>query len=198
MSWSDVETGRSPPGSEGRFRSVPSKASVEEPPPSNADAVTAPSRTSVCASSKFVIPTLYPARRPSATTMTMRPSASWPTAVRGWRGASWLEVNASCARKTGLPSRTRTGPPPTACAIPVHSGRKMSRSVKLVPTGDSSTRRWAAVPRATSTAPPGGIGVPPPPRISVTGPTRSAFGVVGGSGRITTSAVPGWTGVATP
>ena len=32
MSWSEVETGRSPPGSDGRFSSVPSKASVVEPP----------------------------------------------------------------------------------------------------------------------------------------------------------------------
>ena len=35
-----------------------SKASDEEPPPSKAEPVTAPSRTMVCASSKLVIPTL--------------------------------------------------------------------------------------------------------------------------------------------
>ena len=33
----------------------------------------------------------------------MRPSASWPTAVRGARGPSWLVVNSSPARKTGGP-----------------------------------------------------------------------------------------------
>ena len=58
MSWSAFETGRSPPRSDGRLSSLPSKASEEEPPPSKAEPVTAPSRTIVCASSKFVIPTL--------------------------------------------------------------------------------------------------------------------------------------------
>src|SRR5918994_1494418 len=133
MSWSAFETGRSPPRSDGRLSNLPSKASEDEPPPSNAEPVTAPSRTIVCASSKLVIPTLYPGRRPSATTISTRPSASWPTPVRGLRGASWLEVNASWARNTGPPPRTSTGPPPTAFVIPVHSGRKMRRSVSVVP-----------------------------------------------------------------
>ena len=76
------------------------------------------------------------------TTISTRPSASWPTPVRGLRGASWLEVNASWARKTGPPLRTSTGPPPTAFVTPVHSGRKISRRVRNVPTGDSSSSRW--------------------------------------------------------
>ena len=37
MSWSEVEIERSPPGSEGRLSSDPSKASVVEPPASSAD-----------------------------------------------------------------------------------------------------------------------------------------------------------------
>ena len=133
------------------------------------------------------------------TTISTRPSASWPTPVRGLRGASWLEVNASCARKTGPPLRTSTGPPPTAFVTPVHSGRKISRTVRIVPDGrllEPAAR--PAVPRATSTAPPCGIAVPPPQATWITGPTRSVFGVVGGKGEITTSVTPGWTGVAGP
>ncbi len=132
------------------------------------------------------------------TTISTRPSASWPTPVRGLRGASWLEVNASWARKTGPPLRTSTGPPPTAFVTPVHSGRKISRTVRNVPTGDSSRSRWPAVPRATSTAPPCGIAVPPPEATWTTGPTRSVFGAVGGKGETTTSVTPGWAGVAGP
>ena len=90
----------------GRFSSDPSKAIVVEPPPSSAMPVTAPSRTSVCASSKLVIPTEYPGWRPSTATRMMRPSASWPRPVRGARGESWLVVNASPARNTGAPLRT--------------------------------------------------------------------------------------------
>ena len=41
-STSPVEIDRSPPGSEGRFSSLPSKASVEEPPESRAEAVPEP------------------------------------------------------------------------------------------------------------------------------------------------------------
>ena len=44
----------------------------------------------------------------------MRPSASWPTALRGARGVSWLVVKSSPARKTAAPSRTIWGPPPIA------------------------------------------------------------------------------------
>ena len=63
--------------------------------------VTAPRRTSAWASSKFVSPTLYPGCRPSTATRTMRPSARCPTAERGARWPSWLDVNFSLARNTG-------------------------------------------------------------------------------------------------
>jgi hypothetical protein len=33
----------------------------------------------------------------------MRPSASWPTALRAVRASSWSGVNCSFARKTGRP-----------------------------------------------------------------------------------------------
>ena len=45
---------------DGEFSTVSSNASVDEPPPSSAIPRTAPRRWSVCASSKFVIPTEYP------------------------------------------------------------------------------------------------------------------------------------------
>ena len=54
---SPVEIRRSAP-SEGRFSSLPSNAIVVEPPPSSAEAVTAPSCIIASASSKFVTPTL--------------------------------------------------------------------------------------------------------------------------------------------
>ena len=132
------------------------------------------------------------------TTISTRPSASWPTPVRGLRGASWLEVNASWARKTGPPLRTSTGPPPTAFVTPVHSGRKISRSVTFVPDERLLGQPLRpAVPRATRTAPPCGIGVPPragdldhgPDEVGVR--RRSA-----GRAKITASVTPDWTGVA--
>ena len=52
---SAVEIARS--GPDGLLSRFPSNAIVVEPPLSNAIPVTAPSRTSACASSKFVIPT---------------------------------------------------------------------------------------------------------------------------------------------
>ena len=99
-------------------------------------------------------------------------------------------MNASFARKTGPPFRTSTGPPPTAFMIPVHSGRRITRIATVVPTGASSASRCAAVPRATSTAPPAGIGVGPDPVTWVTGPNRSVLGVAGGNGAITAWVVP--------
>ena len=56
MTSSASDTSRSPPVSDGRLRSRPSNAIVEEPPASSADAVTTPSRSMLWASSKFVIP----------------------------------------------------------------------------------------------------------------------------------------------
>ena len=70
---SAVEIRRSLP-SEGRLSSVPSNAIVVDPPLSSAIPVTAPSRTSAWASSKFVSPTLYPGWRPSIASRTIRPS----------------------------------------------------------------------------------------------------------------------------
>ena len=58
MSWSAVETGRSPPRSEAVEQLPVEGEREDDPPPSKAEPVTAPSRTIVCASSKFVIPTL--------------------------------------------------------------------------------------------------------------------------------------------
>ena len=134
-----VEIGRS--GSEGRLRSVPSKAIVAEPPLSSAIPVTAPSRTSAWASSKFVIPIEYPGWRPSTVTRIILPSASWPTALRGARGPSWLVVKISPALKIGAPSRTICGPPPIAETMSGQSGLRLSWVVTICPTGASAVRR---------------------------------------------------------
>ena len=162
--------------------------------------VTAPRRTSACASSKFVIPTEYPGWRPSTATRMMRPSASWPIALRGARGPSWLVVKSSPARKTAAPSRTICGPPPIAATTPGQSGLKTRRDVTSCPTGASAvSAAAAAAPFATSTAPPGGIGTGAAPvRISVTGATRSAFGVAAGNGKRISAVAPATAGVAGP
>jgi hypothetical protein len=70
--------------------------------------------------------------------------------------------------------------------------------VTFVPIGASSASFWPAVPRATSTAPPTGIGVPAPFPIAITGPTRSVFGVAGGNGDSTAVTAPDCGGVVAP
>ena len=89
---------------------VPSKAIVEEPPPSNCMAWTAPRRIIVSAISYVVIPTEYPGCRPSTTTIKIRPSASWPTAVRGCRREIWYAVNASLRPEDWLAVSYEQGP----------------------------------------------------------------------------------------
>ncbi|RDI73210.1 hypothetical protein Gocc_3005 [Gaiella occulta] len=129
----------------------------------------------------------------------MRPSASWPTPVRAVRGPSWLEVNASPARNTGAPSRTIWGPPPMAETTPGQSGLKMRRAVTVEPTAASAVSAAADEPRATSTAPPAGIGTAPPSaRVSTTGACRSAFGTAAGKGNRITATDPGSAGVCGP
>ena len=194
---SAVEIGRS--GSDGRFRSVPSNAIVAEPPLSSAIPVTAPSRTSAWASSKFVIPIEYPGWRPSTVTRIILPSASWPTALRGARGPSWLVVKISPALKIGAPSRTICGPPPIAETMSGQSGLRLSWVVTICPTGASAVSAAAAAPTATRTAPPGGIGTAAPPvRSSTTGAWRSVFGVAAGNGNRIADTAPGFGGVAGP
>ena len=129
----------------------------------------------------------------------MRPSASWPTPVRAVRGESWLVVNASPARNTGAPLRTICGPPPIASTTPGQSGRKINRTVIVPPTGASAVSVAAAVPRATMTAPPKGIGTAPPPtRVSTTGACRSVLGTAAGKGNRIVATEPGMAGVAGP
>ena len=59
----------------GRLSKRPSNAIAVEAPESSADAVTAPSCIIASASSKFVIPTLYPGWLPSTATSRIFPSA---------------------------------------------------------------------------------------------------------------------------
>src|SRR5919202_1563105 len=71
----------------------------------------------------------------------MRPSASWPTAVRGRRGARSRGEKLSPARKTGLPLRTMSGPPPIASVTSLQVGVRMKRRKRLVPAGTSAGER---------------------------------------------------------
>ena len=143
--------------------------------------MTAPSLTSSRASSKFVTPALYPGWAPSTVTSRSRPSASWPTALRAVRASSWSGVNCSFARKTGRPAFTSTGPPPSAWTTFGHAGFRIRRIFTVWPAGASFCMNVAAVPRATSTAPVGGIGVPPFADAPVTVAVSSWFGAAAGN-----------------
>ncbi len=145
------------------------------------------------------MPTLYPGSRPSTATSTIRPSASWPTALRGARRPSWFDVKASPARNTGAPSRTICGPPPTAATIPGQSGRSVRVTVTVAPTGAPARSADAAAPRASSTAPPGGIGTAlDPERSSCTGAWSPIEGTVSGNGKRTAATLPATAGVVGP
>ena len=102
-------------------------------------------------------------------------------------------------RYRALPSRTSCGPPPIAASTPGQAGRRESRTVVDVPTGASEVSAVADSPRATRTAPPGGIATEPPStRSSSTGATRSTSGVAAGNGKSTTATLPGIAGVSSP
>ncbi len=128
----------------------------------------------------------------------IRPSARWPTAVRGLRSESWLLVNDSSDLKTGWRFWTITGPPPTASTTPPHCGRRTRRAVTVWPTGASEASRPADDPRPTRTAPLGGIGVPPAGFAETTVPVRSVNGAAGGTGSSVISTVLFAAGVAGP
>src|ERR671936_1909527 len=177
-------TGRSPYESDGRFSTLPSNATVVDPPESSANPVTTPYWTSVCASCQFVMPTLQPGRRPSTATMTIVPSARCPIAVRGSRPCSCTGVSASPALKIGLPFLTSVGPALTASVTDAHSVGSGIRTVTCVPTG-SAANGCAAVPRATSTAPSAGTVVARPAPTATMVPIRSLRGAVGGNGSST-------------
>jgi len=88
-----------------------------------------------------------------------------------------------------LPARKSTGPPPIASVTALQSTLNVSRAVTVVPTGASATSFEALEPRATSTAPPGGMGVSPPVLICTTVPVRSVFGRASGKPDSTASVV---------
>ena len=98
-------------------------------------------------------------------------------------------MNPSFARKTGLPARRSTGPPPIASVTALQSTLNVSRAVTAVPTAPSAVSFDALEPRATSTAPPGGMGVLPPVLIWTTVPVRSMFGRATGKEDRTASVV---------
>ncbi len=92
----------------------------------------------------------------------------------------------------------RSGPPPIAAAWLLQFGVSVRRNSTVVPAGASAVRCGACAPRETSTAPPGGIGVPPCARTCVTTPGTTLFGRVGGSDAMTSSTTPLSAGVAGP
>ena len=145
------------------------------------------------------MPMLYAGFVPSTLTRTMRPSGSWPIAPRAWRPLSWRDGNASPAWKVGLPFFTSSGPPPIALARPLQSGESESSASTCCPTGASAVS-WAVdcVPRATSTAPPDGIGVGPAVVTCVTVPSSGWFSRAAGNVPITASTTPASRGVEAP
>ena len=128
----------------------------------------------------------------------MCPSAVWPTALRALRVKSCDAVKDSFARKTGFPLRTRTGPPPTASRMSLQRGVRIKRIATLPPAGTSAVSVFTCAPRATRTAPFGGIAWLPPWRTCVTGAVSVVFGVAAGNRASTASTVPLSVGVAAP
>jgi hypothetical protein len=106
----------------------------------------------------------------------------------------------SPASNTALPLLTRTGPPPIASITLCQSLGRTKWVVIEVPVVPSSSSFAPIVfPSAISTAPSGGIGVPPPvAETDVTGATRSVFGAAEGNGSSTASTAFGITGVRAP
>ncbi len=107
-------------------------------------------------------------------------------------------MKSSLALNTALPPRTRTGPPPSASTTELQADLRIRRIFTAAPCTASARRRVAAVPRATSTAPPTGIAVPPPSVTPVTGAASSTLGVAAGNGESVISTEPGEPGVAGP
>src|SRR5919202_1398620 len=77
-------TGRSPVASDGALITVPPTTIVVDPPPSRFIALRSPSDLATAAVSAMPSPTLD-VLRPSAVTSTVRPWASTPANVRGFR-----------------------------------------------------------------------------------------------------------------
>ena len=97
-----------------------------------------------------------------------------------------------------MPPETSSGPPPSADVIALQSGVSVSRTSTLRPTGASVVRSAACAPRATSTAPPAGIGVAPAVVTSVTVAVSGRFACVAGNDEKTASTTPLSRGVAAP
>ena len=165
MSWSAVETGRSPPGSDGRLSSVPVEgerggaAGVEGGAGDGAE----PDERLRELEVRHPDAVAGPAAVGDDEQIT-RPSASWPTPVRGLRGASWLgreglvraEDRAAAADEHRAAADRVRDPRPLRPED--QPQRQLGADRRLLGS------RCAAVPRATSTAPSRGIAVPPAAR----------------------------------
>ena len=163
----------------GVFSTRPSKASVDEPPPSSAIAVTAPRSAMTRASAR---------RQAVAPAAAAVGDDEEQAAVRqladgraGMAPYVWPEENPCPACRTTLPFRTRVGPPPMASSVPGGSSATCRRTVIAVPTGPLAWRSARLSPRAWRTAPPAGIGVRPPRSTAATVPVRSASSLAAGS-----------------
>ena len=82
--------------------------------------------------------------------------------------------------------------------MPLREGVSVSRIWTVVPAGASAVRCGAWLPRATSTAPPAGMGIEPVAATCVTLPVSTVFGVVAGSAPITSATTAPSGGVAGP
>ena len=144
------------------------------------------------------MPALYAEPPPSTVTSKMWPSAVWPIALRAPRAFRTESSKLSFARNTALPAATSSGPPPMAASLPLRLGVSVGRISTVWPGGASALRCGACVPRETSTAPPGGMGMPPAPSCSVTTPLATTFDCSAGSDAMTSSTTPFSAGVVAP
>jgi hypothetical protein len=112
------------------------------------------------------MPTLWPGWRPSTVTISRRPSAVAPTAVRGLR--RWNGVVPSTFPLRTRPFLTRVGLPPLVSRIP---GQAANDQATVTSSPGSSAARPAALAPAAgvdSTTVPAGTGPPSWPTASTT------------------------------
>ena len=169
--WRDVATVRMALSQHGVLRRTPSTTIWEDPPPSRLSASTAPREIMYSASSPMVKPWVMPGRRPSAVTISSRPSAVTPMAVRGARTSEWIcgskPSDTQSPGSVGRLSLTIIGPPASPWRTCAHaSSRPGSSAVEVVasptwsPTSTRSSAPASAPVATTMTSPPLGSNVP--------------------------------------
>lgn len=178
-----------------RLRGVPPHDTIERaptaicalPPASIATATRAPRSAMSAACSAAVTPGL-PCTGPSAVTRRIVPAAVWPTAVRVVRPSVCAELSPSPALAIAFPSRTSSGPPPTALSTSGASGWESGIVTRpgVIVTRRPVSRSPAMVlpdePTPVSTTWPRPIVLPPPAPVEMTVPVRAAPGVRAAAG----------------